>query len=278
MKLSISLATRGRPELLSATIATTLENIVRPDTSIVVALDADDEPSITAAKAFEPRVIVSVEPRPDTIAEKWNRVLRIAPADVYLTMVDHAPHTTRGFDQKILDAAALFPDGIGVVYNHLANLTFSQINGVTAGLARLMGGKIYPELFPYWFVDHWLDDIARTIGRVAFADVWQTPIVKPATQEMREPAFWGTFYDALAPMRRDIAHRIIAAAEFDEPEWRKRLLLTAYPLVEERSAMVNNRVRGLTWNKALDLQDPRYVRVKERAVALLKGMLVREAA
>lgn len=278
MKLSIILAARGRPLLLASTLAQTLSNIRIASTRLVVALDEDDELTIAAARQFEPQVTLSIEPREDTVGAKWNRVLRIAPADVYLTMVDHAAHLTPGFDQKVIEAAAVFPDGIGVVYNHLANLTFSEINGVTAGLVTMMGGKIYPELFPYWFVDHWLDDIARIIGRIAFADVWQTPANKPMTQEMREPAFWGTFYDALAPMRREIAQRVIRSDEFEEPGWRKTLLLSHHPFIEERSVMVNNRVRGLSGNKTLDLTEPRYVRVKQQAVSILREMLQAEAA
>ena len=273
-KLSISLAARGRPELLADTIERTLRNMDGRRVKFVVALDDDDEKTVKAAQQFGGSVIVSIEPRPDTIAEKWNRVLKIAPADVYMTMTDYAPYVTPGFDQKLIDACALFPDGIGVVYSHLANLTFSFTNCVTAGMVKAMGGTIYPELFPYWFVDHWLDDIARIIGRIAFANVEvATPSQKLPTQEMREPAFWGTFYDALAPMRREIAHRIIRSRKFHETKERKALLLNHHPLIEERSVLVNHRVRGLLGNRLLDLHDERYVRVKQRAVAMLHDML-----
>ncbi len=64
--------------------------------------------------------------------------------------------------------------------------------------------------------------------------------------------------------RRRIARRIIDSPEFLEPEWRKTLLRSAYPLIEERSLMVNNMVKGMA---ALDTTtDERYERIRARAV------------
>ena len=173
MSLSINLATRGRSEIVLHTLEATLPNISRRDTVLLVSVDADDAKTVERVSCFaldHPQMLVSARPREDSVGEKYNRVLKLAPADVYLMMVDYAPHMTHGFDQRILDAAALFPDNIGVVYNYMANASFPGINAVTAGLAAKMGG-IYPTHFPYWFVDHWLDDIARLINRIAFADV-----------------------------------------------------------------------------------------------------------
>src|ERR1700752_2031883 len=119
MKLSIILATRKRPDLLPWTIDQTLRNIVLPDTKLVIAVD-DDDTETAGFVPHEPRVIWSVEPREDSLGTKYNRVLKVASAEVYLVMVDYAPHVTPGLDQKILRAAKLFPDGIGVVYNHWA--------------------------------------------------------------------------------------------------------------------------------------------------------------
>jgi hypothetical protein len=188
-------------------------------------------------------------------------------------MVDYAPHVTRGFDQTILDAAAVFEDGIGVVYNHMANLSFPAMNAVTHGLVKKMG-HLYPPLFPYWFVDHWLDDVARMIGRIAWADVEidtsqrQPQAGKTWTQEYREPAFWASFYDALAPLRREMAQAIIDDPEFHETPARKALLRQSYPGIEERSVMVNAHVRAMP-DAGLP-HDARYLRVKAQAARILQ--------
>lgn len=279
MTLSILLATRGRPHLLSGTVSATVANMARSDTKLVIACDYDDEGSISVACTLQSMygaVEVSIRPREDTLGAKYNRLLEEAPADVFLAMVDYAPHITPGFDQKILDAAALFQDGYGIVYNHMANLSFPQINAVTAKLAGAMG-FIYPPYFPYWFIDHWLDDVARMIGRIAIADIWIDVSKRPGTQEMREPAFWATLYDAFAVDRRRCAADLIRSEDFVETEARKRLLLQSHPLIEERSQMINNNVRadGAAWAKQLgDLKpDERYHRVKAAAREHLKRLI-----
>jgi len=63
-------------------------------------------------------------------------------------------------------------------------------------------GHIFPELFPYWFVDHWTDDIARLIGRLSFADVAHGSI--PRRQDpgnARARLVEATFFDAAYLMR-----------------------------------------------------------------------------
>ncbi len=265
MRLTIALATRGRPELLKKTLERTMPNIQHPGTRMVVLADLDDEQM--DGFAFD-GVSISRGVRPDSVGEKFNRVLQIARADVYMVMVDYVAYVTPGFDRKILEAASVFPDRIGVVYNHMANLSFPFMNAVTDGYVEKTGG-IYPEHFPYWFVDHWLDDIARMIGRVAFADVQvQAHSGKPTTQGHREPAFWATLYDALTLDRRRIARSIIDSEDFQEPEWRKKLLREHYPLIEERSAILNNMVKDMAaYDKTTDA---RYERIRAKAVSTIK--------
>lgn len=269
MTLSIILATRGRPQLLTETVERTLPNMVYADTKMVIAIDHDDEPTIKAAsKLMDPRVIPDVRKREDSLGAKYNNRMSVCPADVYLVMVDYAPHITVGFDAKIQDAAEMFPDKIGAVYNRLANLSFPEINAVTHRMAEIMGG-IYPGIFPYWFVDHWFGDIAEMVGRIAFADVAIDTKKRPGTMEMREPAFWGTVFDVLEPERRRIASRILAQTN-DEP-WRKQLLMSRWPLIAQRSRMVNDSVRCL---QAAPLEtDARYQRARAIGAAILQTRL-----
>ena len=275
MKLLINLATRGRPGLLAQTIVQTLSNVRHDETVLMVSLDDDDAETIELVASgrlgFVPgseRLLWSRAPREDSLGAKYNRALDV-PADVYMTMVDHSPQCTPGFDLKILEAAVLFPDGIGVVYNHLANATFPGLNAVTAQLAARMG-FIYPPYFPYWFVDHWLDDVARLIDRISFADVVVDCSRRPGTQELREPAFWATFYDAAYLVRRRCAQDIIGSGGFAEPEWRKQMLLRRYPLVEFRSRWVNDQVRASAHlMRDAGAPDERYARLKAQAVSML---------
>lgn len=264
MRLTIALATRGRHEMLAWTINRTMENIGLDDTRLVILADEDDHPT-NGLTVRDERVVVSVAPREESLGGKYNRALRLAPADVYMAMVDYAPHVTPGFDAAVLEAARLFPDGIGVIYNHMANLSFPSLNAVTARWAEMTGG-IYPEIFPYWFVDHWLDDLARMTDRMACADVRVDVSNRPGTQEQREPTFWGTVFDSLALERRRMANLIIDA--MDEPQWRKAVLRSRMHLVEERSRLINTIVRSMSASE--ESSDPRYQRIRARALETVR--------
>lgn len=264
------------------TIKRSVINWRHPETVLQVQVDEDDKTTIEALETFielpiaTQRIDINVKPREDTIAEKWNRVLSI-PADVYLVAADDDPYVTEGYDSLICRAAERFPDGIGMVYGHLANLSFSGAVAPTARLCDLMGGVIFPPLFPYWFVDHWTDDLARIIGRISFANI-RTDQSKPGvTQEMREPGWWATFYDAAYLYRRRQAHDIIDNQEFICSEWQRDILKSHHPLIEVRSRMINQSVRNESgrlsaWAGNLSV-DERYNRVKRRAMAMVPRFL-----
>ena len=278
MRLVISLATRGRPERVIDTVTKSVANWTDPNTLMVVQTDADDPAStdIVLNANLGNQVKVCSRERPDSIAEKWNRSLEF-DGDVYLVAADDDPYIIKGYDTKILEAAKRFPDGIGMVYGHLANLSFSGAVAPTRKLCELMGNKIFPEYFPYWFVDHWTDDVARIIGRLSFANI-RTDQSKPGvTQEMREPGWWATWFDAAYLMRRKQAHDIINNPEFQGEEWHKNLLLTHHPLIEVRSRMINQNVRQqnaqlVQWSGNLT-PDARYMRIKQRAIEMVPHLL-----
>jgi len=219
------------------------------------------------------RVKFCIAPREDTIAAKWNRALA-ENADVYTCLGDDDPLNTPDADEKILRAAALFPDRVGMVYGHLANASFSGVISFTKRMTELLG-YLQPEYFPYWFCDHWTDDIGRITGRIAFADVRTDQSKVGKTQELREPAWWATWFDANYMVRREHAHRIIRA--LNEPSWRKEVLLHHAPLIEFRSRWINDSVRANARNleswSGLSAVDERYQRVKQKAIDAVPGIL-----
>ena len=134
-------------------------------------------------------------------------------------------------------------------------------------------GYIQPEYFPYWFCDHWTDDLMRMVGRIAFADVrtFQTielRMIEP-TQEMREPAWWATWFDANYLERREHAQRIITA--INDPDWMKLMHYNCAPMIDYRSRWVNDNVRRMF--SFVDVKDERYQRVKQKALDAVPDIL-----
>jgi hypothetical protein len=276
MKLLISLATRNRPQKLLSTIRQSIANWTHPNTEMILQVDADDYATLgmlTETK-LDPRVKTNIKKREDTIAEKWNRAMS-EPADVYMIGGDDDPVVTQGYDSKILDAAQLFPDGIGMVYGHMSNASFSSIMCPTKKWVEKLG-YIVPEYFPYWFCDHWIDDLGHMIGRIVYADVRSDQRKVGVTQELREPGWWATWFDAAVQMRRQEAMNLIDHLEEDAVH--KARLRTKYLWVEYRSKWINDNVRGQARGleaiaSANSLKDERYLRVKEKAVAMIPKML-----
>jgi hypothetical protein len=280
------LATRGRPAILIETINRTLANVVRKsmgpddDTVLMVSVDDDDKPTSEALEKANLPVYVSVKPREDTIGEKWNRALALS-GDLYMPMVDHTVPITPGFDQKMVDAAAVYPDGICAVHIRMANLSFSAYNAMSRKWIDALGG-LYPTYFPYWFVDHWTDDLAWLIGRIAYADVAVDASKKPMTQEMREPGWWATWYDAARSLRHKQAAALIDAMDMSLPQ--KNNMKTGLSWingenrVDVRSRLIINegvraQSRQLVAASNLSINDPRYQRVKQRAVEMVPALL-----
>lgn len=254
MKLTIILATRGRPHLLVPTVRTSLKNIRNPNTRFIVMADEDDENTVLTKPQIERMgAKMHVAPRAKSLGEKFNAGMKLEPADAYMVHVDYAPHITEGFDQKILDAASIYPDGYAVVYNWWANLSFPGLNAVTHKLAERMGG-IYPALYPYWWVDHHLDDIAHMIGRIVFADVKIDVSARkedprnpnnPWTTDKRETWFWALLFDMLGKERQATARSIIESPDFDETPARKTALLNNFHWIMHHSGIVNSAARQM---------------------------------
>ena len=244
MRLTINIATRGRPALLTETIIRTLPNLSLPETVLMISADQDDQPTIDALKAMKSsRLLVSIKPREDSRGEKYDRALTEAPADLYLPAADYGPFLTPGFDKRIIDAA-IWPDGIGVVYGPMCDELVPMFQVPTAKFVAKIG-YIFSHEYPFWFIDHELADIAWMIGRINFCDVHMDVSKRPGkTTRLRELNFWTAYYDFMALDRRVKARSVIMADDFEAPPWLKHQLCNWHPLTEKRSENRNARVRG----------------------------------
>jgi hypothetical protein len=276
MSLTFNIGARGRPDKLLETVRLSLENASRPDTVFLICLDDDDETMLPRLGDFpkDERIRLSVKKREDSRGEKYDRCLKEAPADIYLLGTDHSILMTPGWDQIILDASVLFPDGIGVVnVGGMNNASFPKLQAITSKLVDLIGFT-YNYDYPFWFIDHELDDIARMIGRFVFADVEVDTVrlrTGNRTQRCRDLKFWSMYYFVFAHWRRELANKIINSPDYIAPDWQKKMLSTWFPVVEARSQLINQEV----FRDAEGIQrdcgagdtppDPGYIRLKDAA-------------
>jgi hypothetical protein len=274
MTLTIIVQTRARLGILRQTLERTLPAIAREDTRVLLAVDDDDRETVDGLDTLpkDHRLVVSVKTREDTRGPKYDRALTEAPADVYLPSTDKVPITRQGFDQIILDAAALFPDGIGCVCTPLINASFPGLQAPTAKLVDLMG-YIYPPDYPFWFIDHHLDDVCRMVGRYVTVDAGSDHFALPVpnTIGLKHLVFWSTYFDAMMPERAEQARKILAASA--EPAWRRTVLESMFPHVELRSRLINEHVRAnasaIEASRGEGAPDERYLRVLRKATGHL---------
>lgn len=273
--LTINCVTRGRPDLLLQSVLATLSNVWRTGTRIIVSADIDDDATLAALPSLpdDPRIITDVRPREDSLGAKYNRI-QDYKADVYLPMNDSAAYVTPGFDEKILEAASIFPDGIGMVCGDMHCFMFPGVMAHTHGFVQKLG-HFYPPCFPFWFHDHWVYDIALLIDRVSWVDVrYSRHAEKGPTRELRDLAFWSTLFDCGRIVRRNFAHSIINSPDFLEAPWRKQLLLKHHPMIDYRSQWANDGMRADAARTERDVgstpADERAERLKVEALELMR--------
>lgn len=289
MSLTIIIPTRGRPSLLQRTLETSLPNVKRDDTKILVCADEDDPLTLDCLSMLpkDGRMSISIKPREDSRAEKYDRALIEAPADIYLPTVDCASLLTPGFDDIIVEKAKLFPDGIGCVYTEMANASFPKLQGITARLIEKLGYMYCPD-YPFWFIDHDMDDICRMIGRYICTDiVLENASMRTAkTHRLRDLEFWVNFFDLSTPRRIKLAASVVNSPDFDCPAWQKEMVNTWHNVVAARSWYISCGVVGA----AKQIEESRgnegppdegYVRLKAKAEIKMREMfaeLQKEAA
>jgi hypothetical protein len=276
--LAINLVTRGRPEMAVAWLKTTLKNVRSPATKILVSADWDDQPTIAALQGI-PGIgdFLDVRSREDALGAKHNRVLEIYPdADLYMMGVDDGPHITPGFDKLILKAARTWSDGYVIVQNDLENLSFSSIQAVSRKIVEKMGFA-WPPYWPYWFGDHWIDDIARMTGRAVYVPIQTDRAQVPPTQERRDIDFWAELYNRLYEEREQQARNVIFADDFRASMAQRNALNNNFILVRERSTILNAIAVRDTIGSETAADSPRHERLRAKAEEMV-GQIPRARA
>lgn len=277
-KISLCIASRGRPKLLYDTLSATMSNSVLPGTTAIVGLDHDDDTKDRAAEMVA--TISRVEPifadREDSLGEKYNRCSRAKVADLYVLGVDKMSFKTKGWDLIVAEQAAHFKDGIGVVFfGHPHVASSNPASYAMTAKFREIAGYFMPPHFPFWWHDTWTTELAELTGRFRWAQV-EMGFTDHAERSRgaRDIAYWASVYDRMQDRRLATARRIID--RMGETPERKADLIAAFPvkcqLFLERNRPCSDPVNAAKLEAVYSFdapEDERYIRIKRRAEILL---------
>jgi hypothetical protein len=219
-ELSVILATRGRPQMLSEMFDSLRQSTVRKElTSVWLYVDDDDQVTQQAIerKAFpDPGMPVHwhIGPQTGGLGQCHQALWKASgrTSQVYVTCVDDAKFDTHGWDDIVRAKYDEYPDGVLLAFPHDPN-TADQATYPIFGWGWLQAlGYVYSGYFPYWFEDKWVDQVGRMVGRCAKLSFNLAPIGgKGRTKRMRNMPFWTRFFQLTLDERKDWAGKLVAA-------------------------------------------------------------------
>ncbi len=283
MTVCVCISSRGRPLELEKTVEETLARATCGG-SVVAAIDDDD--------AADYGFLGTRARRENSLGAKYNRAASYAPPDTSLFVlgVDDCYLSTRGWDERLLQAASKFEDGVGVVYFGGKSKDFGQLPdgmAVTKGWIDQVG-FFMPPYFPFWWHDTWVDELARMTGRYVWADVSWEKFGKTEqagthkTTRMREVSWWARFFDSTRQMRVNKSVEMIN--RLDYPEWLrtqlKQEMQATANMLWRRNALVRDygkQFEGTYGGGAAPAPDLGYVQIRAEAETLLGQVSKRTA-
>lgn len=170
--ISILLPTRGRPAFLTRFVDSAIDLAERPDElEFVIVMDDDDR---SYDDWIAPRQALVVRSERKTLALYYNDACDLAQGPIYLLGSDDLVVRTQGWDTKVHDAFARYPDRIVNVFANDGapeeNKQFASIPFIHQNWVDVIG-RYLPPYFSGDFVDTWYNDVAEALGRKFKLDV-----------------------------------------------------------------------------------------------------------
>lgn len=277
MKINVCVPTRGKLAYLNDFVAETARNAVLPGTRVVVGFDTDDPLQSTPSAPFfdDPRMIRSTAPREDSLGAKYNRCAKAYDADIYVMSMDDVAIATKGWDELLAKRFEVFNDGIGYVYfgREANGEALPAMMAVSRKVVDLVG--FCPEIFPFWFNNSWVNEVATFIGGYGQRVLGSPIAVRYPAGVLPEPprrdvSFWAQVFELTRPMRIEQANRLIAATDHGptaKSVLRAMMRQRAHELSFMHSAMCDPAV-GQSMVRVTEDRDPRHERLYQQALAL----------
>lgn len=213
MNITIIMPSRKRPHLARMARQAWLDHAKNPDSIKVLVLEDRDAASLLPSES-------EIVDRQPLLPCYYNLGAKMHPADAYICTGDDMLVTTPDYDAVIAEALSAYPDGI--VLGRLTDHSEGHSNTLAAYPVvtekwRATTGVIFPEIFPFWFTDLWLTQIADALKRKIDINVTLVDAEsrKNRTQRMRDLAFWSWVYARTYGYRKDDCEALARKAGID---------------------------------------------------------------
>jgi hypothetical protein len=283
-EISILMATRGRPEMLSEEIMALKENTARKNkTTLWIYVDDDDQitrRAIDGKKIPDPGFPIHwhIGPRPPALGQAhqalWNDSGRVS--EIYMITCDDARFDTPGWDEIVRKKFAEFSDGVLLAFaedpNASDQATYPFIGW---GFLQTLGyEKVFPGIFAFWFDDKWVEHIGIMAGRCGKIPMVINPIGgdKGKTQRMRCVPFWTRFFQLTLVERKACAEQLIAAMFPNDDAARKAALAE----MEKAHATLKKNENDSFSDVYATFQEERHTALKPEERNLFNPLYVRQ--
>jgi hypothetical protein len=170
--ISVVAAVRGRIDLLSTMLESLRATAEHPDrVEVILRCDFDDTAMVAYLGGLARHRFI-VGPRLSGYAALpafANEAARLSTGDLILVVNDDAEFVTWGWDTKLVEAAAAYPDGLFVFGVETANAQNFVFPCVSRRFIDTMG-EVFDERMVY--ADIWLRDVLYPFGRaIRLSDV-----------------------------------------------------------------------------------------------------------
>jgi hypothetical protein len=211
MKIAVVIPTRERPQLLSAVLMA-FDQLASGAHEISYTVRCDyDVPRVEQALLDLVKVLplgIVSHPPPLTVGHKVNEAVAAAPkSDIYVQLCDDQFPLTQNWDWEIVGAS--LKHQLFFWNDHIVPGAYSY-PVMTRKYLNAVGGKMWPEHFPFWFADQWVDEVYElAMGkRAPIIDGLKLGGRRGKTVSARDFPFWFKFYQFLRPERIEEATKV----------------------------------------------------------------------
>lgn len=226
-KITLIMASRGRPEMLSQVFASLKANTSQQENvSLWIYIDEDDavtRKAIESGSLSDAGIKVNWHIGPNTagLCETQHTLWRNSGADseVYMITCDDVCFGTPGWDDIIRETSKRYPNGIFLAcpFDPATSDTCTYPIFGHRWLETLQ--QIFPGHFPYWYDDRWVHQIGEMAGCYERLPIVMPPIRgKGKTRRMRDLPFWARFFQLCLDERKSSAIKLIDAMNLTSEE------------------------------------------------------------